>query len=152
MSQQLTRDQQPRLIRSAYSSKDSVQLTCAGKGRTKQSFKDECDINNIIKRFMKTGVLDFVAKHAPQYGDVTGLSFTMALDTVAKASDLFNDLPAKLRARFSNDPAQFFDFIQDPENREEAQRLGLLKPKDATPAPVATPVAPPPASAAPAAA
>lgn len=143
---QLTRDPTtPKVIRSAYSTKPQVQIYFEGKGRTKQSFKDECDINHIIKRFMKTGVLDFVAKHAPQYGDVTGISFTMALDTVAKAQSLFADLPAKLRARFGNNPAEFFEFIQDDTNKEEAQRLGLLKPVDATPPPPATPPAPSPA-------
>ena len=40
---------------------------------TKQSFKDECDINKIMAKFQKTGALNHYAKHAPQYGDASGI-------------------------------------------------------------------------------
>lgn len=132
-------------IFSAYSPyKIKVALTCPPPGRTKQSFKAECDINTIIKRFMKTGVLDFVAKNEPRYGDCTGIEYTKAMQTVAAAKSLFNDLPAALRARFENEPALFLDFIQDEKNRDEARELGLLKPVAASSPPEATPPAPPP--------
>ena len=36
---------------------------------TKQSFKDECDINKIMAKFQKTGAIEHYAKHAPSYGD-----------------------------------------------------------------------------------
>lgn len=120
----------PRIIYSAYSPKIPFQLTCTTNGRTKQSFKDECDINTIIKRFLKTGVLDFQAKNEPRYGDCSGIEYQAAQNTVAAAKSLFNELPAALRARFENEPAKFLDFVNDDRNREEATKLGLLKPKD----------------------
>lgn len=98
-------------------------------GRTKQSFKDECDINNIMSRFARTGVLDFAARNEPRYGDCTGLDFTESMQRVAAANTLFQELPAKLRDRFKNSPAEFLDFVQNDANREEAMELGLLRAK-----------------------
>lgn len=130
----------------AYGPKQKVTLTCTTPGRTKQQFKAECDINNIVSRFLKTGVMDFVNKHQPQYGDVTGLDFRGALDIVARAEEMFRAMPARQRARFENEPAQFLDFIQNPANAEEARALGLLKPVAPPPAGAATPPAGAPAA------
>lgn len=38
-------------------------------GRTHQSFKDECDINNIIEMHTRTGVVQHLNNRQPQYGD-----------------------------------------------------------------------------------
>lgn len=135
-------------FQTAYGHKERVQLTCIGKGRTKQSFKAECDINTIVARFLRTGIMDFAQKNEARYGDCTGMEYQSALYTVAAAKSLFNDLPAALRNRFENEPALFLDFVQDERNREEALELGLLKPvepkpeADAPPPPPAPPKAP----------
>lgn len=116
------------VIRTAYGPKLRVQITFPeGTGRTKQSFKDECDINQILARFKRTRTLDFVNEMAPRYGDCTGAEFRAAMDTVANAKSMFHAMPAHLRARFKNDPAQFLEFVQNPANRDEALELGLLK-------------------------
>lgn len=113
---------------SAYGPKLKVSITFpSGEGRTKQSFKDECDINVIMSRYQKTGILDFTAKHQAQYGDCTGLEFQAGLDIISNAKRMFADLPSSVRRRFDNDPGEFLDFINDASNREEAQRMGLLK-------------------------
>lgn len=104
-------------------------LDCSGsKDVAKQSFKDECDINTIMAKYIRSGVLDFVAKHEPRYGDCTGQDFQEAKLLVAGAMSMFQDLPAAVRARFDNDPGAFLDFIDDPDSREEARELGLLRP------------------------
>lgn len=135
-------------FRTAYSLKERVRLQCAptssDPSRTKQSFKAECDINTIIARFLRTGILDYAEKHEAQYGDATGVDFTEAMQTVAKAQSMFNDLPSALRNRFKNEPALFLDFIHDDKNRDEARKLGLLKPEPApAPEPVKTATAAP---------
>lgn len=115
---------------SAYSSKIKVDITFpANEDRTKQSFKGEADINNIMARYQKTGVLDFAQKHEPQYGDVTGLDYEAGMQAIATAKSMFADLPSSVRARFQNDPREFLDFVQDTRNRDEARELGLLKPE-----------------------
>ncbi len=101
-------------------------LYCEDPSRTKQSFKEECDINTILKRFNITGQLP-VGPLQPQYGDFSGVfDYQTALNAVIAAQDSFNALPATLRNRFANDPAAFVDFCSDESNREEMIRLGLV--------------------------
>lgn len=102
---------------------------------TKQSFKDECDINNIIKKFNATGQLPDLIMKNPLYGDFSNVpNYQEACEIVSRAESSFSMLDAKLRKRFQNDPAQFLDFINDPENLEESYDLGLrVRPKSETP-------------------
>lgn len=122
-----------------------------GKSRTKQAFKDECDINKIMARFIRTRTLDWVSDVQPKYGDLIGWDFQTALNQVARGKEMFAALPAKIRSRFSNDPGTFLDFLADPDNKDEARKLGLLKPEAMRATDPATPPAPPPTGAAPAA-
>ncbi len=112
-------------LRSAYSKKSPVRLILTGHSRTKQSFKDETDINTIMARFQKTGMLEFVNKHEPQYGDVTALDFQSSMERVATSREMFAELPSKVRDRFENDPAKLLEFLDNPENKAEAVLLGL---------------------------
>ena len=49
-------------------------------------------------------------------------------------------LPAQMRSRFNNDPAELLKFIKDPANLDEAVKLGILVKKEA---PKGDPVPPP---------
>jgi len=105
---------------------DLAKFVFTSPTRTKQSFRDECDINNIVKRFNVTGQLP-VGSVQPQYGDFSGITdYQSALNAVMAAQDSFLALPAKLRARFDNDPALFVEFASDEANRDEMKALGLL--------------------------
>ena len=93
---------------------------------TKQSFKDECDINNIVNRFTRTGVLPTLPPTGV-YGDFSEIgSYQDALIKVQQIDDMFDALPAKLRARFENNPALFLDFVDNPDNHDEMVQLGLI--------------------------
>ena len=96
------------------------------KGRTKQSHKDECDINQIMARFQRTGAITHFNKFSAHYEDLTGFDYTEAMQQVAEAQSMFNELPSSLRDRFQHDPANFLDFVQNPDNATEARELGLL--------------------------
>lgn len=96
------------------------------ESKTQQQFKDECDINTIVKRFGLTGELppDF---RAPQSGDFTGLTdYHSMMTAVREADEAFMQMPAELRTRFSNDPAKLIDFVSNDANRAEAENLGLV--------------------------
>lgn len=80
---------------------------------TKQSFKAECDINNILVKYQKTGVFDHVKKYEPQYFDATETDYHEAMNTVVQAQEMFEDLPSKAREYFNNDPASFLKFFDD---------------------------------------
>lgn len=106
----------------------------SGSGRTKQSFKDQCDINFIMGRYLKSGNVDHLAVHGGKYGDVSPLSFHEAMNIVATAEQMFADLPSDLRKRFGHDPASFLEFVQKRDadgnlvNAAEMRLLGLAKP------------------------
>lgn len=120
-----------------------VKLSTPEETRAKQSFKDECDINNIMAKYRRTGLIEAVNRNQPRYADVTGLEFRTAMEMVAEAQQLFEDMPSSVRKRFGNDPAAFLDFVNDPENRAEAVRLGLVKepPNTLPESPAAAPAA-----------
>ena len=96
-----------------------------GTGRTRQAHKEECDINNILAKFARTGALEHANKHSTNYGFAPSESFTEAMQLVAEAQRLFDDLPAQLRKRFGNSPEAFLEFVQNPENQDEIDKLGL---------------------------
>lgn len=100
---------------------------------TQQHFKAECDINNIIKRFAQTGEITHLNKRKGSFQDLSniGESYQEMLDTVQKAQDAFMELDPIIRDRFRNDPGNLLAFISNPQNREEAIKLGLIeKPKN----------------------
>lgn len=87
-----------------------------------------CDINNIMARYVRDGVIEHVKEFGAQYGDFTCVpDYATCLRAVSEAEECFNALPAKVRSRFENDPAQFLDFVSDPANRNEMALMGLLK-------------------------
>lgn len=94
--------------------------------KTQQSQKEEADINTIVKRFGLTGQLPNNVR-MPQYGDFTGISdYQSALNAVLAANAAFNQYPAHIRERFRNSPELFVEFCLDENNREEAEKLGLV--------------------------
>lgn len=138
-------DTLPYFYRSSTSPRNPVRLTFAGQGKTHQSFRDECDINRIMGRYAITGVLDFLNKKEAVYADVSEADFQRSMDIVVQANAMFDQLPSNIRERFSNDPARLLAFLDDPVNRDEATRLGLVNAVQAAQeAPQAPPVAPAP--------
>lgn len=101
-----------------------VPLSSSGKGAV-QSEKDACDINRIMAKYQKTGVVTWLEKREGQYRDVTGLDFMEAMDTIVKGREMFDELPSSVREKFRNDPALFLDFMHDPNMLEEQYRMGL---------------------------
>lgn len=99
----------------------------SGPDRAKQSFKDECDINRIVKQFKDTGQVTHVRDSQGEYGFATAQTFDEAMRIVANANSQFALLPSKVRAHFDNDPAKFLDASQDDARRPEFVELGLLE-------------------------
>lgn len=128
---------------SAYSLKSRSSISFPAEGRTKQSFAQECDINTIMSRYALTGQFTHLSLRAPQYGDVADIDFQGCMDTVAAAREHFASLPSAIRDRFHNDPGRLLSFLQDPSNRDEALKLGLLAPSEAPPLLVPIPQAAP---------
>lgn len=112
-------------------------------GRTRQSEKAACDINRIMKRYEKTGVVPQNVRPL-LYLDVSQMGdYRSALHNVELVEEVFMQQPPDLRSRFDNDPAAFLDWTSDPANRDELVELGLL-PGEGVVEPVEGAVTPPP--------
>jgi len=112
--------------------------------KTQQQFKDEVDLNVMMKRMGVTGKDMPAAPQDPRfYGDFTStFDFRDSLDKTREAADRFNALPAEIRRKFDNNPLYLHDWIMDTTNHEQAVELGLLKKRTPEPPP---PVTAPPA-------
>lgn len=95
---------------------------------TEQAHKDTCDVNKIIQKYDKTGLISHVSKIEAQFGDMTGADFKAMQDKVANATSMFNELPSEIRNRFKNNPYGLLKFMENPDNRAEAIKLGIINP------------------------
>lgn len=107
-------------------SSDESGLMCSDPSLAQQQFREDSDINTIVRRFNLTGDLP-QGVSAPQYGDFIAVTdYHTALNAVIAADAAFMSMPAHVRARFNNDAGAFVDFVSDPNNRKEAEELGLV--------------------------
>jgi phage internal scaffolding protein len=124
----------PVFLRSAFNYdtnqvSDETGLKCLDPSLTQQQFAEEADINTIVSRFLKSGVLPTPVQ-MPQYVDFEGVfDFQSAMNVVRQADENFMRLDAKVRSRFNNSPQEFLEFFSNPENTQEAIRLGLAIPQ-----------------------
>jgi len=124
-----------------------VQKVFTKPSLTRQEFKQDCDLAELLKRFRKTPGGLRALEDAQGFAeglvfcDVTDVpDFRQHRDAINAANAKFMALPAKLRRRFDNDPAQFLDFCTNPSNLEEMRILGLAKPVEASASDVGNPV------------
>lgn len=95
---------------------------------TNQAFKDEVDLNVIMARYIGTGVVPQNITRIPLPPEqlIEPMDYQTALHYVMEVHDAFEQLPASVRARFQNNPQEIMQFIENPANREEAIRIGLI--------------------------
>jgi len=135
--------------------RDVSTIICEDETKTIQGAPD-ADINELLARFgindgsilpATLGVFD-----PRYYGDFSEIpDLRTALDNTRLAEQRFMELPADLRAEFNNDPYALYTWVTDPQNGEEAVKMGLLArrpngPEPEPPAPL-PPIPPAPAPA-----
>ena len=105
-------------------------LTCYTPSKTQQQFKEECDVNNILRNYVSTGVLTHVNEREPIYGDFTEVpkDYGEMINLIHESEEKFASLPSDIRKRFDENPANMINFLQDEKNMDEAIKLGLVKP------------------------
>lgn len=106
-------------------------LELDGVSMVQQHFRDEVDINTIVRRFGVTGQIpDFLPQGV--YGDFQDVDdYDSAVAAIERANDGFMRLPAEVREQFNNDPGVLIRLAQSVSEDE----LGnILFPTPAQPA------------------
>lgn len=135
-------------IYSRFSTPDSAAVEF-GVSMTQQHFKDECDINNILKSYR--GKIP-TADEPAYFMDCTVTDLQSAYEIAEDIGARFDSLDSEVRARFNNNPLELLEFVHNADNETAAIELGLLpRPASAPespvpePAPAPEPVPVPPA-------
>ena len=107
-----------------------VGLDCSQEthgGGADQSFKNQCDINLIMKQYEKTGMLPQQTSIPARYSDNTNIpSLEAAFEATSKAMDAFYELPPEVRRHMDNDPSQLENFINNDENIPLLKKHGII--------------------------
>ncbi len=109
-------------IYSRFSTPDSPAVEF-GESMTQQHFKDECDINNILRSYRGK----IPASEEPAFfmdctvNDLQS-AYAMAEDIGAR----FDSLDSEVRAKFNNNPLELLEFVHNADNQTAAIELGLL--------------------------
>lgn len=105
--------------------------------KTQQQFAEDCDINQIVAKYAQGNLFDPVNVMDPSnalYGDFSNIEdYHSMMTRLVGAQEAFEGLPIHLKKRFEQDPGKLIAFLNNPNNREEAERLGLV---EKTPPPV----------------
>lgn len=106
-------------------------------GRTKECYKDECDISKIMARFQVTGTISHVNQYQGVYADFSDYDFYAQSDKLDAGRKIFEDLPAEVRREFKQDPQAFFNFVNSDANKDDllSKLPALAAPGDQLPKP-----------------
>jgi hypothetical protein len=100
-------------------------------GRTKQAFKDQCDINKIIKKHQINNAASHAVQYPPEaYAEFEGVDLLGAYEQIGRANEIFDALPSEVRSEFDNNALKFAAYASDPAN---INRLPELIPAIARP-------------------
>lgn len=94
--------------------------------KTQQHHAKRCDIKNILNCHRQTGIYNHVNSVNPQYLDNPMEDFQATQEKITEFNSYFSSLPAQIREKFKNQPKQLLDFLYNPENKEEAIKMGFL--------------------------
>lgn len=109
-------------------------LTCTKPSLTSQEFKEECNINVLLKKYaVQAKLLGMpLSEVIPQptaenFGDFTNVEdFQQSMNRISQVKGLFDSLPSDIRQRCGNDPANFLRMCQDSNNFKEFAERGIF--------------------------
>ncbi|UIB81450.1 internal scaffolding protein [Flyfo microvirus Tbat2_130] len=130
--QVIEHDWNPPFLRTPYNydrmlASDLDGLECPEPTLAQQQFKEDSDINTLVKRFGITGEMPQLDRIPMNDDFVPIMDYHSAANALLSAKQEFMKLPADVRTRFDNDPGKFLDFTSNEANREELGKMGLLK-------------------------
>lgn len=120
-------------IRSRFTESEPVHADTKGPSDTQQQFAKEADINFKARQHLAGPnrmhpMGNPAATRSMRFADCTANDFQVMQNTLAMVQTMFMGLPSRTRSRFSNRPEILMQWIEKPENRDEAIKLGLVTP------------------------
>lgn len=100
-------------------------------GRTKQADQKGTDLKSIVDKWRRTGEHPPLSRSPKDavYADFSNVDdYLQAIQKVHRAAEAFENLPARIRDHFENDPADLVDAWHDPTRRSELEHLGMIEP------------------------
>jgi len=113
----------PRTQYSPYTPKFHQEV---GISLTKQSFAEECDVNNIVAKYAVTGQITHLNTRLADFGEAPNFDFQQAINQVKNAEQMFGQIPAKIRAEFEHNPGKFLEFALNPASLPKMAEMGLI--------------------------
>lgn len=115
--------------------KGKVPHPTGGEKLVQQQFKDQANVNNIMQKHLRSGMGGLQPPgrpggRVPMFVSLTGKTYHEMLCQVQEVQGQFAGLPSRVRRRFANNPEQLIKFLEDPNNLEEAIKLGLVQEDD----------------------
>ena len=122
-------------FRTPYELQPSVGLSFNLPSKTQQQFKDECDLEQLLKRHNIYDLIGLANSggREPLYADVSEVpDFAESQNHLRRATEYFEGLPSDIRSKFNNSLSEFLTVLNSGNAVKELQELGILK-KEAEP-------------------
>lgn len=110
-----------------YRGRPRVQTVNDEPSKTVQSDAELGDVNAVMDRYRRTGIVAGLNEVEKEYRDVTTFSdFADVMRHARAAEEEFMKLPSKVREMFNHDAMQWLDTAHDPEKRQALLDKGLI--------------------------
>ena len=96
------------------------------RSKTRQEFADSANINKIISRFNRTGILssgEIKNNRQPMYGDYEGIDYTETCNKIARVEQDFMEQEPEERAKWNNNPQEWLAGLELKEAIETEKRI-----------------------------
>jgi hypothetical protein len=99
------------------------------KTLVEQSAAIETDLNRLLEPAIRQGLLRHSIKFEGEYDDIPVQTFEDAQIVIANAKSMYEELPSAIRKNFDG-PKGFLEFVNNPDNKDQMESMGILKGND----------------------
>ena len=101
------------------------------KSKTNQKWKNKADIRYIVRKNKIARLNQINPNLVEDRGQAmavfdSSVTYHDMMNQCAAVNSAFQRLPADVQRRFSHDVRNLIDFVNDPQNKDECVKLGLL--------------------------
>lgn len=98
----------------------------SGPNPTQQNQLNETDINKMSAKYLRTRLAGNPNGRKPMFITVPSATFHDMMNKVVQIQDQFQRLSANIRRKFMNNPTVMLSWLENPDNRREGVKMGLI--------------------------